>query len=264
MNEKLAYHIEDFDGPLDLLLHLIRVNEMDIMDIPIVEITSQYLDFLHQAQERNLDVAGEFLVMAATLMSIKARYLLPQNDVFEYDEELAEFVTDTVDPRDELMMQLQEYQRFQQAAGELRNREEERQLQFSRAPMALPADVKGAPLPDGLTLDDLQLAFNKLVKRRFHKQVQTRSVQNDTWSIQKQMNKLMDKLAIQSVISFEALFEDDVTKDEVVTTFMAMLELVGHQHIQVKQNELFASIDVMRGDKPYDQMNGEGDQANAK
>lgn len=264
MNEKLTYHIEDFDGPLDLLLHLIRVNEMDIMDIPIVAITSQYLDFLHQAQERNLDVAGEFLVMAATLMSIKASYLLPKNDVFEYDEELSEFITDTVDPRDELMTQLQEYQRFVQAADELRNREEERQLQFSRAPMTLPADIKGAPLPDGLTINDLQSAFNKLVKRRFHKQIQPRSVQNDTWSIQKQMTKLMAKLTTQSVVSFEALFVDDVSKDEVVTTFMAMLELVSHQHIQIKQNKLFANIDIMRGDVPYHQINREEDQTNAK
>jgi segregation and condensation protein A len=130
--------------------------------------------------------------------------------------------------------------------------------------MTLPADIKGAPLPDGLTINDLQAAFNKLVKRRFHKQIQPRSVQNDTWSIQKQMTKLMAKLTTQSVVSFEALFVDDVSKDEVVTTFMAMLELVSHQHIQVKQNKLFANIDIMRGDVPYHQINREEDQANAK
>ena len=161
MAEEVTYHLDEFDGPLDLLLHLIKVNEMDILDIPIVAITEQYLDFLHQAEERNLDIAGEFLVMAATLMSIKSTYLIPKNEELTYDQDLAEFVYEE-DPREALMAQLLEYQRYQQAADDLREREEGRQLQFSRAPMAIPEDIEVAPLPEGLGLFDLQLAFNQM------------------------------------------------------------------------------------------------------
>ena len=115
MAEEVTYHLDEFDGPLDLLLHLIKVNEMDILDIPIVAITEQYLDFLHQAEERNLDIAGEFLVMAATLMSIKSTYLIPKNEELTYDQDLAEFVYEE-DPREALLAQLLEYQPYQQAA----------------------------------------------------------------------------------------------------------------------------------------------------
>lgn len=263
MSEELTYHLEDFDGPLDLLLHLIRVNEMDIMDIPIVEITAQYLTFLHAEQERNLDVAGEFLVMAATLMSIKANYLLPKNDVFQYDEDLAEFVTEE-DPRDTLMAQLIEYQRYQQAAGDLREREEERQLQFSRAPMSIPDDIKGAPLPEGLVLRDLQNAFDRLVKKRYQKRVQPRSLQGDNWSIQQQMTKIMSKVDTDHVVTFDQLFSENAVKDEMVTTFMAMLELVRHQHLTIKQTNLFDQIDVSRGKVPYQQEIREDEEADAK
>lgn len=264
MSEELTYHLADFDGPLDLLLHLIRVNEMDIMDIPIVEITAQYLVFLHAEQERNLDVAGEFLVMAATLMSIKASYLLPKTDTFQYDEELAEFVTEEEDPREALMTQLIEYQRYQQAAGDLRVREEERQLQFSRAPMPIPDDIEGAPLPEGLELHDLQDAFNRLVKKRYRKQVQPRSVKSDNWSIQQQMTKIMVQIDNAQVVTFEQLFAEDAGKDELVTTFMAMLELVRHQHLSIMQNKLFGNIDISRGNIPYHQENREDEEADAE
>ena len=128
------------------------------------------------------------------------------------------------------MTQLIEYQRYQQAAGDLRVREEERQLQFSRAPMPIPDDIEGAPLPEGLELHDLQDAFNRLVKKRYRKQVQPRSVKSDNWSIQQQMTKIMVQIDNNQVVTFEQLFAEDAGKDELVTTFMAMLELVRHQH----------------------------------
>lgn len=252
MAEEVTYHLDEFDGPLDLLLHLIKVNEMDILDIPIVAITEQYLDFLHQAEERNLDIAGEFLVMAATLMSIKSTYLIPKNEELTYDQDLAEFVYEE-DPREALMAQLLEYQRYQQAADDLREREEGRQLQFSRAPMAIPEDIEVAPLPEGLGLFDLQLAFNQMVANRTKKQVRPRTLRGETWSIREQMSRMMADMMPSEQRTFTSFFGEDDSRDKLVTTFLAMLELVRHQNLVVTQENEFGTIRLQLGDVPYDE-----------
>lgn len=252
MAEEVTYHLDEFDGPLDLLLHLIKVNEMDILDIPIVAITEQYLDFLHQAEERNLDIAGEFLVMAATLMSIKSTYLIPKNEELTYDQDLAEFVYEE-DPREALMAQLLEYQRYQQAADDLREREEGRQLQFSRAPMAIPEDIEVAPLPEGLGLFDLQLAFNQMVANRTKKQVRPRTLRGETWSIREQMSRMMADMMPSKQRTFTSFFGEDDSRDKLVTTFLAMLELVRHQNLVVTQENEFGTIRLQLGDVPYDE-----------
>ncbi|MFL4499545.1 segregation and condensation protein A [Weissella sp. MSCH1] len=252
MAEEVTYHLDEFDGPLDLLLHLIKVNEMDILDIPIVAITEQYLDFLHQAEERNLDIAGEFLVMAATLMSIKSTYLIPKNEELTYDQDLAEFVYEE-DPREALMAQLLEYQRYQQAADDLREREEGRQLQFSRAPMVIPEDIEVAPLPEGLGLFDLQLAFNQMVANRTKKQVRPRTLRGETWSIREQMSRMMADMTPGEKRTFASFFGEDDSRDKLVTTFLAMLELVRHQNLVVTQENEFGTIQLQLGDVPYDE-----------
>jgi len=252
MTDALTYHLDDFDGPLDLLLHLIKVNEVAIIDIPIVTITEQYLSFLKQAQERNLDIAGEFLVMAATLMSIKAATLLPKHDTLSYDQDLAEFVYEE-DPREELMTQLLEYQRYQQAADELREREEGRQQQFSRAPMQVPADIEAAPLPEGLGLVDLQDAFDRMMQKRTQKHPQPRVLQAETWSTKRQMRQLMKHMQTHEVVDFESLFVGVHHRDEIVTTFLGMLELVRHQHLLVVQETALGAIQLKLGALPYDE-----------
>lgn len=259
MAEEVTYHLDEFDGPLDLLLHLIKVNEMDILDIPIVAITEQYLDFLHQAEERNLDIAGEFLVMAATLMSIKSTYLIPKNEELTYDQDLAEFVYEE-DPREALMAQLLEYQRYQQAADDLREREEGRQLQFSRAPMAIPEDIEVAPLPEGLGLFDLQLAFNQMVANRTKKQVRPRTLRGETWSIREQMSRMMADMMPGEQRTFTSFFGEDDSRDKLVTTFLAMLELVRHQNLVVTQENEFGTIRLQLGDVPYDEDEELGDE----
>lgn len=252
MAEEVTYHLDEFDGPLDLLLHLIKVNEMDILNIPIVTITEQYLDFLHQAEERNLDIAGEFLVMAATLMSIKSTYLIPKNEELTYDQGLAEFVYEE-DPREALTTQLLEYQRYQQAADDLREREEGRQLQFSRAPMAIPEDIEVAPLPESLGLFDLQLAFNQMVANRAKKQVRPRTLRGETWSIREQMSRMMADMTPGEKRTFASFFGEDDSRDKLVTTFLAMLELVRHQNLVVTQENEFGTIQLQLGDVPYDE-----------
>ncbi|MCM0582259.1 segregation/condensation protein A [Weissella diestrammenae] len=248
MTEEITYHLKDFDGPLDLLLHLIRVNEMDILDIPIVDITSQYLLFLAEEKQRNLDVAGEFLVMAATLMRIKSRFLLPQPEIDE--SELAEIEYEP-DPREALMNQLLEYQKYQNAADELREREEGRMLQFSRTPMTVPDDVQMAPLPEGLAILDLQLAFNDMLARRKRVQKRPRTMVRETWSIKAQMQLVMQRIQTEDQVAFQSLFGAQATRDEWVTTFLAVLELVRHQHIKIQQNDKFGKIDMMMSDKAY-------------
>ncbi|MBM7617075.1 segregation and condensation protein A [Weissella uvarum] len=244
MSETLNYHLEDFDGPLDLLLHLIRVNEMDIFDIQIVEITQQYLEFIHQAEERNLDIAGDFLVMAANLMAIKSNDLLPTMD--PVDDDLAN-VVDEPDPKADLMQQLLEYQQYQAAATQLREMEEDRQLQFSRAPETvdpLADEQTPIPTPVGLQIADLQQAFAKLLDRR---QLQVdkqkmRSLAPARPSIEHKMTHIMDQFATTPRLTFEALFAEHQTKADVIVTFLGVLELVRHQQLAVQQDANFDEI----------------------
>jgi len=253
MDEVLTYHLEDFDGPLDLLLHLIKINEMDIFDIPIVEITKQYLEFLHTAEAHNLDVGGDFLVMAATLMAIKASYLLPQPEIFDPDSELDPMI-EQGDPREELMQQLLEYQQYQEAAEDLRELEGARQMQFSRVAMDVPKDINAAPLPVGLELIDLQLAFNRLLEKRAVKEQrgQTRTMKGETWSVRQQMNLLMQRVMEEREVKFDSLFNPGDSRDKIVTTFLGLLELVRHQHILVDQPEEFGTIIFSPGELPYE------------
>ena len=130
--------------------------------------------------------------------------------------------------------------------------------------MPIPDDIEGAPLPEGLELHDLQDAFNRLVKKRYRKQVQPRSVKSDNWSVQQQMTKIMVQIDNNQVVTFEQLFAEDAGKDELVTTFMAMLELVRHQHLAIMQNKLFGNIDISRGNIPYHQENREDEEADAE
>ncbi|WP_419153663.1 segregation and condensation protein A [Weissella viridescens] len=245
MTDQITYHLEDFDGPLDLLLHLIRVNEMDIFDIQITEITQQYLDFIHQAEDRNLDVAGDFLVMAANLMAIKSNDLIPVM-VDEQDDSLAEYV-DEPDPKAELMQQLLDYQQYQNAATQLRVLEEDRQQQFSRAPETTDplADADAfIPTPVGVQVDALQQAFNKLLARR---QIQvdrakTRSLAPARPSIEVKIEAIKARFAHQSVLRFDDLFEGQTSKSDVIVTFLGVLELVRHQQLYVTQQDNFDQI----------------------
>lgn len=252
MTDALTYHLEDFDGPLDLLLHLIKINEMDIFDIPIVDITQQYLEFLHTVESHNLDVGGDFLVMAATLMAIKASYLLPQPEIFDPDAELDPLL-EQGDPREELMQQLLEYQQYQEAAEDLRELEGARQMQFSRAAMEVPIDIDAAPLPVGLELADLQAAFTRLMQKRtvIEQRGQTRTMRNETWSVRQQMNLLMQRVMEEREVTFASLFAPEDSRDKIVTTFLGLLELVRHQHIVVDQTERFGTISFAPGELPY-------------
>ncbi|KRN97027.1 segregation and condensation protein A [Furfurilactobacillus siliginis] len=246
LNQALANQptikIADFEGPLDLLLHLIRSSEMDIYDIQISAITGQYLSFLHQMKTMKLDVAGEYLVMAATLMTIKSRMLLPRPEPVTDEEE------DAVDPREELVAQLLEYRRYQQAAGELRDKEQDRKQQFTRAAMTVPDDVQLATLAPGLTTGDLQKALANMLKHRLKSVPVSRTVNTETFSIREQMHVVLSQLS-QVPCDFESLFSKQPSTDEVVTTFLALLELAKLNAVVFSQAAVDEPIMVQAGPK---------------
>jgi segregation and condensation protein A len=220
-----------FEGPLDLLLHLIKKNEVSITDIPIASITEQYLATLELMETLSLDVAGEFLVMAATLIHIKSRMLLPAGaDETEEDE--------GDDPRDELVRRLLDYQRFKDAADQLEQREVLSRDVFVRS--ATPVEEAAAPTFRELSVFELLNALRRVIDRLpkdvFHQ------VELEKITVREKMTLLLDKLRAQTRVFFEELFNEAKTRMDVVVTFLAMLELVKVRAVRIFQEELTGPI----------------------
>jgi len=225
--------IEEFEGPLDLLLHLIKKNEVDIYNIPIAAITRQYLEYIEILKELNLDIAGEFLVMAATLLQIKSRMLLP----VPQDEEEAE----TEDPRAELVRRLLEYQRYREASGELSTRNLLGREVFARkfeAPEV--AELEPIEEPAEVELFELIEAFQKVLARvkveTFH------NVVTDGISIAERISQVLSLLHEAGTLSFDALFTDGMTRDLLVVSFLSILELTKLKLIKITQLERLGTI----------------------
>ena len=235
-----AYHVklDAFEGPLDLLLHLIRKNEVDIYDIPIALITQQYLEYIDLMQELNLDVAGEFMVMAATLIHIKSKMLVPVNPTEAEGEE------ETEDPRDELVRRLLEFQRYKEAAGLLHQKREIRAATWTRPDAALPAfDDAGEEMIEA-GLYDLIGAFKELLERR--KTLLAHEVEHEGKSVEARMEELVAMLREGQSLEFLELFASDETKAGMILTFLALLELIRLKRIKVYQRALFGPIRVFR------------------
>ncbi len=218
--------LEIFEGPLDLLLHLIKKNEVSITDIPIATITEQYLSTLELMQSLNLDVAGEFLAMAATLIHIKSRMLLPPGEEEDEEEEGG-------DPREELARRLLEYQRFKEAAGELEKREVLKRDVFVR-PSEVPEEVEPGGF-EGVSLFDLISALRHVLERFPEERIHEVTLERIT--VREKMNFLLDDLHRRGKVIFQSLFETAASRLEVVVTFLAMLELVKIRAIRVLQEE---------------------------
>jgi len=223
--------LEIFEGPLDLLLHLIKKNELSITDIPIATITEQYLSTLELMQGLNLDVAGEFLVMAATLIHIKSRMLLPPGEDEDEEEEEG-------DPREELIRRLLEYQRFKEAAEELERRELlSRDVFVRRSEAPEEAETVGF---ESLSLFDLLSALRHVLERFPEERIH--EVTLDTISVREKMSFLLDELRRRGKVIFQSLFETATSRLEVVVTFLAMLELVKIRAIRVWQEERIGPV----------------------
>ncbi|MDD2568034.1 MAG: segregation/condensation protein A [Clostridia bacterium] len=231
--------IEQFEGPFDLLLHLIEKNEVDIYDIPIAEITGQYLVYIQQMEKLDLDVASEFLVMAATLISIKAKMLLPTPPPEEVEEEY-------IDPRLQLVQDLLEYKKIKEAAQMLDVFYKERQLCFERPNeegiyAQYFSDVN--PL-DGKTLADLSEAFREVWIKVKDKEV-IRAISREEVSLAEMMSDIIEKVKENPKgLDFTALFEKDYTKNRVIVRFLSLLELVKISAVKVQQNDAYGRIYV--------------------
>ncbi len=218
--------LEAYEGPLDLLLHLIKKNEVSITDIPISVITEQYLATLELMRNLNLDIAGEYLVMAATLIQIKSRELLPLEEGDEEED-------DEGDTRDELIRRLLEYQRFKEAALELESRDVLHRDVFVRLSDNRQEMESGEF--ERVSLFDLMSAFQRVLERLPEEGVHTITVEKI--SVQDKMNVLLDSLRHSTKLVFQSLFEGAVSKIELITTFLALLELIRIRAIRATQED---------------------------
>lgn len=227
----MAYNIklDIFEGPLDLLLHLIKKNEVDIYDIPIAVITEQYLEYIDIMKEMNLDFAGEFLVMAATLVHIKSKMLLPVDTAAPEEEE------EGFDPREELVRRLLEYQRYKEAAKDLGSRN-----LLGRDVFARGAGVDFDELEEGaglmsVSVFDLMEALKGVLARA--PKGRTIELTVERFKIADKINFIMERLNVEKSATFTSLFDNDATRGEIVVTFLAILELCKLVLIKVHQTE---------------------------
>ena len=242
--ESLDIKLQVFEGPLDLLLHLIDKNKINIYDIPIVSITEQYLQYLRSMQELNMDIMSEFLVMAATLIQIKAKMLLPKEEKEEEEEE--------GDPREELVKRLLEYKMYQYAAEELKELQVDASKMLYKQPTIPkevlvyeePIDLK--ELVEGLTLTKLHEIFQSVMKRQKEKIDPIRSrfgkIEKEEISVEEKMETIREQMRGLSRIRFRALLEVQASKVQVVVTFLAILELMKMGALIVRQEQLFGDI----------------------
>lgn len=238
--------IDAFEGPLDLLLHLINHLEIDIYDIPVAEITEQYMDYIHTMKELQLDVASEFLVMAATLLEIKSKMLLPNHNKSNDDEFMIEMEED---PREELVEQLIEYRKYKEIADDLRTLEEERGLMFTKPPSDLTeyaASVKseGQPVDANMSLYDMLGALQKLLRRKKLQRPLLTKIAHQEISIETRMREIMTDLkGIKGRKHFYDLFPVH-DREHIVVTFLAILELMKQNEVTIQQEKNFADIYV--------------------
>jgi segregation and condensation protein A len=236
--------LQVFEGPLDLLLHLIEKNQVNIYDIPIVMITEQYLEYVNEMQRQDLDVMSEFLVMAATLINIKAKMLLPK------DEELDEEEDD--DPRAELVRRLLEYKMYKYAATELKDMELDASYAVYKNP-TIPKEVANykeqvdpVELCDGMTLNKLNEIFQMVIKKQVDKIDPIRSkfgtIEKEEVNIEDKMEEVREQIAGLRGISFRTLLEIQASKINIIVTFLAVLELMKTGVVTVRQDTLFGDI----------------------
>ena len=250
--EAFPVKLSNFEGPLDLLLHLIKTNELSIHDIPIALITAQYLAAIELLQELDLDVAGEFLVMAATLIHIKSKMLLPRPETAAGPEGEAE------DPRDTLVRRLLEHEKFKAAAGLLHEREQLRAAQWLR-PDGRVAEMAGDGYEPELEVDlfSLLTAFQAVVERA---KLRPRVVlPPEQLSIEARIDQLLARLSETEACGFEDLFADIRDRSGLIVTFLALLEMIRLRLVRVFQSGSFGPVRVYKRPRPADAPHPIGD-----
>lgn len=239
-NHQYEVQLDAFVGPLDLLLHLIKEYEIDIYDIPMSELTHQYMSYIHAFESLEINLASEYLVMACELIRIKSELLLPVDDDIEVD-----------DPREELVEQLLEYDNYKQSAQLLEEKYNERLLYVSKTPMDLtPYSNSQVELSDDLSLSDLIISYQRVKQRKKMIQQDEVVIYEDQYSVA-EMNRLIYNHLDSSdreYIQFSNLANVIQHINGIVTIFIAMLEMIKHQQIIIKQEKAFSEILIYRGD----------------
>ncbi|MBQ8534500.1 MAG: segregation/condensation protein A [Bacilli bacterium] len=233
---EMEFKINDFEGPLDLLLHLIKESKMDIMNIEIELITKQYMDFLDSQEKMNLEVSSEYLVLASELLEIKSRLLLPNNKVDENGEEVVE------DPREELVNRLLEYQTYKNITSLLQEKELLRKDIYTKSPENIKNYIdERTEIHADVTLDDLLAAFQRYYQRKIdNKPLNTKVTVNEI-SVSSRRHDIKNILKTKRRVSFFELFPV-VSKEYVVATFLAILEMCKNNEITIVQNDTFDDI----------------------
>ncbi len=244
--ESINVRLDAFEGPFDLLFHLIEKNEIDIYDIPIAQLTEQYIAFLEQADYKNMDGMSEFVIMAATLLEIKSNMLLPKQK--------------------ELVNKLLEYKKFKEVTQDLKKREETASfVLYKQADKAI-EELKQTQKDDttlddflcGITLDNLYEAFTEVMKRRETKIDRVRSsfksVERDLYTIDDKIDYIRDLLILRPRVSFHTIFRKKAAKMEIVVTFLALLELIKMKEVSVKQQGTFSEILITKVNTKNDEI----------
>ena len=259
---RLEFKLKDFDGPLDLLLTLIGKAQIDIRDIFVSEITDQYLEIVRNAPDLDMDEASDFLLMAATLLEIKSRAMLPRPPKTE----------DETDPETELIRRLEEYKRFREPAESMKDFEEAAKRVFTKLPEEYPLPPQEVELT-GLTLEGLQEAFLRIWQRRPQldddpesNHYAPRNIHRDVHTVQECMLNLIQRIRKKKRMRFEEAFSEAPTREEVVTFFLAVLELLKLGQMHVQQDEVYGGIQLIAGKarvkkKPKDLAEMAGEEA---
>jgi len=231
---------EVFEGPLDLLLYLVKKQEVDIYEVNLTQLATQFIEYVDVMRMLDLDIAGEFLVMASTLMYIKSRELLPvdQQVAAEGDDE-------GEDPRWELIRQLVEYKKFKDAAVQLQGFEVRQESIFPRLPVKPEFEIEPARGRPEASLFDLINAVNTVLKRLTRRE-DLRDIFEDKWTVSEKIEYVIRILSTHEAIRFSELFEDATSRSEVVCTFLALLELIRLKQLIVAQSEDFGEIEIKK------------------
>lgn len=229
--------INEFEGPLDLLLHLVKESSIAIKDIKIIEITNQYLDYIHKMEELNIDVASEYLVMAATLMEIKSKVLLPDDKVSNNEEEDDEEVS-----REALIKKLIDYEKYKEITKDFKELEFSRKNIYTKAPSKISEITEQKLVNDtDVTIDDLMNAFVKYLERKNMERPITTKITNKEYSVRKRKTDIKEYLKVNKRALFTELFTE-YNKSYIVVTFMSILELAKEDDVILTQEENFDKI----------------------
>ena len=230
---------EVFEGPLDLLLYLIKKEEVDIYEVNLTKLATQFIEYIDLMRAFDLEVAGEFLVMASTLMYLKRRELLPVDQQVAVEPE-----DEGEDPRWELIRQLVEYKKFKDAAAQLQSLEERQENVFPRLPGKIEFENPDAPVKPEVGIFDLLNAVNAVLKRFQEKSAGTREIFEDKWTVSEKIELVLKIVTERGSVKFSELFETAANRAEIVCTFLALLELIRLKQIACVQPEPFAEIEI--------------------